>query len=235
MGVHDDNSQVLVDYNEVTSDDDDGFDTAYEDFCHANEFDGNVSLLEFDPHVSPLEDVFMKKKRIFFSRPIQISKIHNVSDLNEIFNYNIETFYPTWKMKLRSIGEPTSWPERTSSNKLCKMLLTQQYCPYNNVCKYSHHFSHIPMCKYDYCRKTKLIGPGTFINTSNFGCKTRHKMESVHSYIWRTRHQTNMPLTLYVYQEFLKEFKKSTTTMNFKSLTIKIVKSSHGEQSEREQ
>lgn len=199
-------------------------------FTETDDFDGSVNIIEYDPNVSPLDELITKKKRVSFPRPIKIDQIKHILDLDKLFNCNVEVFKPSPKLKLRSKEQDTLLQnflesKEKSNNKLCKLLLTQHYCPYNNVCKFSHHFSSVQLCKYDYCRKTKLVGPGTFINTSNFICKMKHRMESIHSFIWRTRHQTDAVLKLYVYSEFSKEFKKTLSSMSLNTPTpnIKIV------------
>lgn len=193
-----------------------------------DDYDGSVQLLEFDPNVSPLNELVLKKRNFSFPRPIKIDEIKHVSDLDTLFNYNIDVFKTNPKMKLRAtennLDEFLESKEK-SNNKLCKLLLTQHYCVYNNDCKFVHHFNSIKSCKYDFCRKTKLVGPGTFINTTNFICKMKHRMESLHSFIWRTRHKTDSFLTLFVYVEFEDEFKKifSATAANSTTPNIKIV------------
>jgi hypothetical protein len=50
-----------------------------------------------------------------------------------------------------------------------------------------------------------------FINTTSNMCRMRHHLETLNSFIYRTRQTTNFDLHLHIYPEFLEEFKKSFT------------------------
>jgi len=151
-----------------------------------------------------------------FPKPMNYTLFKTTNDIDEMFNNHVTIF-----------SLPSRWIKRKENCKinvkLCRHYLLNKKCDYYNSCKFSHHYCNITRCKYDHCKKTKLVGDGVFINTNSNICKMRHHMETLNSFIYRTRQMTNFDLHLHVYSEFLDEFKKSfTVPMKCQQLWIYI-------------
>ena len=173
------------------------------------DYDGDLSFQEYhqddddsEPSTSPLAAT-TTTTRYVFPKPMNYQLFEATRDIDEMFNNRVHMF-----------ELPRRWIKREVSTgkinvKLCRHYLLNKKCDYHHSCKFSHHFCQITRCKYDYCKKTKLVGDGVFINTSSNMCRMRHHLETLNSFIFRTRQVTNFDLHLHVYAEFLEEFKKS--------------------------
>jgi len=173
------------------------------------DYDGDLSFQEYhqdddddsEPSTSPFAAT--TTTRYVFPKPMNYQLFETTRDIDDMFNNRVHMF-----------ELPRRWIKRDGITgkinvKLCRHYLLNKKCDYHHSCKFSHHFCQITRCKYDYCKKTKLVGDGVFINTSNNVCRMRHHLETLNSFIFRTRQVTNFDLHLHVYAEFLEEFKKS--------------------------
>jgi hypothetical protein len=167
------------------------------------EYDGDLSFQEYKESETDDTDLdTVQTKRYIFPKPMNYQLFESTEDIDEMFNNRVKMF-----------EIPRRWIKRTNSSKitvkLCRHYLLNKKCEYHHSCKFSHHYCHITRCKYDYCKKTKLIGDGVFINTNSNICRMRHHLETLNSFIFRTRQVTNFDLHLHSYSEFLEDFKKS--------------------------
>jgi len=167
------------------------------------EYDGDLSFEEYKESETDDTDLeTLQTKRYIFPKPMNYQLFESTEDIDEMFNNRVKMF-----------EIPRRWIKRTNNSKitvkLCRQYLLNKKCEYHHSCKFSHHYCGITRCKYDYCKKTKLIGDGVFINTNSNICRMRHHLETLNSFIFRTRQVTNFDLHLHIYSEFLEDFKKS--------------------------
>ena len=172
----------MFNYTDYTSSDDEFDDDQFS-------FEGDCEIHEYDPSYSPFANT---KPTKYYSFPKPIINIEK--------NLTLETMFSK-PVLLKSVEHVKS----RKILKLCKYLMNNQRCPQYNMCKYAHEYYMITRCKFDNCKKTKLVGPGTFINIHEKPCKLRHHLEDVNSFIVRTQQYTSHKVTLCIFQDCLSD------------------------------
>lgn len=195
--------------------DEDALPSSEEEPCEFFDYDGDVTITEYS---DVDQDVEQHQQKYTFPKPMNYQLFESTDDIDKMFNNKVQVYHIPQRWVQRS-NEP-----KVVNTKLCRLYLLNKACAYNNLCKFSHHFSTITRCKYDYCKKTKLVGPGVFINTSSNMCRLRHHTETLNSFIYRTRQVTTFDIHIDVYKEFLEEFKKNFVfPMKCKQLWLRII------------
>jgi hypothetical protein len=190
------------------------------------DYDGDAAIVEYrsssggDDDDDDPDEITTKKRRYIFPKPIHYNLFESTDDIDKMFNNHVQVYTIPQRWNAR---HPTV-PSRVVNVKLCRLYLLKKPCVYNNLCKFAHHFTNITRCKYDFCKKTKLIGPGVFVNESHNMCRLRHHTESLNSFIYRTKQTTVFDLRLTIFSEFVDEFRKHFVfPMKCKSLHVTIV------------
>jgi hypothetical protein len=182
------------------------------------DIDGDYEIEEYSDEYEPFEHFFKSSpRRTFAPRPVQIVGEY-ASTLSDVFETKMTVF------KL-----PANFPKESCLKftgcitRLCRSMLMNQTCSFGKQCKFAHTFSNISKCKFDYCKKTKLIGNGVFRNISNYPCTLRHNLETLDSFIFRNKEFTSLPIKLEIYDQFLDEFKEIIQNTKFSKLEICVV------------
>lgn len=185
----------------------------FEDFEDFDIFDGDFEIEEYNESYSPFKTL---EKKYTFPKPI--INIEKKLTLSTMFSK------PT-VFKLKNVDSGGSSKKRIF--KLCKYIINNQKCPMFSLCKYAHEFYSISKCNYDNCKKTKLVGPATFINTNEKHCKLRHHLEDVHSFLLRTNQYTSQTVTVCIFsdnlQEYLEHVVQQIVDSKFVQVELKII------------
>lgn len=159
--------------------------------------------------LEPFEEMFKKRIRSAFPKPLQILGEKNVNTLEQVFDKNnkMQIFKIPRKYNTRISTLPSSQPQ-VECNKLCRSLLMSKPCSFGINCKFAHSFASLSKCKFDFCKKTKLIGTGVFKNVASCPCTLRHNMETMDSFIFRNRENTFFSIRLEIFKQYLEDFKE---------------------------
>lgn len=184
------------------------------------EIDGDYEIEEYSENYEPFENYFKaSQRRICPPKPVQIIGEY-AKTLSDVFDSKMEIFKIPLKYRL---SENITIKPKQESSRLCRSMLTNHSCSFGKQCKFAHSFNSITKCKFDYCKKTKLIGNGLFKNISSYPCMLRHNLETLDSFIFRNKEYTSLPIKLEIYAQFLDEFKDILKTTKFSKIEIVVL------------
>lgn len=180
------------------------------------EIDGDFEIQEYNSEYSPFSQLFSPTPRTFSApKPLQITGL-DTSELDSLF-----------ESKMTFFSIPKNFPKTEIKNRdilyMCRAVLENRKCLFGKNCKFAHTFFQIKKCKFDYCKKTKLIGNGLFLNTVSNICLMRHNLETVNSYIFRVGELVNRKISLSVYNTFFEEFCDALKKSNFTKIELEIL------------
>jgi hypothetical protein len=180
------------------------------------EIDGDFEIQEYNSEYSPFSQFFNPSPRILAApKPVQINGLET-SELDSLF-----------ESKMTFFSIPKNFPKTEIKDRdilyMCRAVLENRKCLFGKNCKFAHSFFQIKKCKFDYCKKTKLIGNGLFLNTVSNICLMRHNLETVSSYIFRVGELVNKKITLSIYNKFFEEFCEALKKSNFIKIQLEII------------
>ena len=183
--------------------------------------EGDYEIEEYSECYEPFEYLFSKKYKSVFPKPMLFLN-NKLNSLDEIFIAKNKTIFKI----------PDNFKRQDNVNKeniknkhrLCMSLLLSKPCSFGSSCIFAHTYNMLKKCKYDFCKKTKLIGPGTFISMKDNICYAKHNLETLDSYIFRIREKTVFDIKISIYKEFLDSLKiyLKKNSLNVKCLQVII-------------
>jgi len=193
-------------YQEDCSDSEESSSTSFE-IDNECEIENDDEQVDENNTFEPFEQIFRLEIRSAFPKPLQIVGEKCVNTLEQVFDKNNKMC--VFKIPSNYIAR-SSQPKRIpiEYNKLCRSLLMNKECIFGSNCKFAHNFTSLSKCKFDFCKKTKLIGSGVFKNVTNSPCTLRHNMETMDSLVFRNRENTAFAIRLEIFKQYFNDFKE---------------------------
>jgi hypothetical protein len=165
----------------------------------------------YEPFAEIWQNYFLKDEQ----KPLIIKPMTSIKSVDESVRSLTDVFDKLKSMtvfkipKNFTIRQSGTFPVKKTRSKLCRSLLQNIPCEFGLNCKFAHHFEVMQKCKFDHCKKTKLVGPGLFKTPELENiCPLRHNFESLDSFILRTREKTRLKMTISIFKNNIEDLIK---------------------------
>lgn len=194
------------------------------------QLDGYFTVSSYHEAYEPFSEIWQNYFSTDGNKPILIKPMtsikpvdDSVRSLTDVFDKlkSMTVFKIPKNFTLRQSGQ---CPAKRNRSKLCRSLLQNLPCEFGSNCKFAHKFDAMQKCKFDHCKKTKLIGPGLFKTAeTEHICPLRHNFESLDSFIIRTREKTCLKITISIFKNNIDDLLDILSHVEACTIQLKIV------------